>query len=146
MKSTFYKGPRNISVFPQQNSVPVACQQRCPSLPPKGKSKSITLTSANKTYTFHITTPSTTIPRDGLYRAPQLCIDPKLVDPGFLYGEREEEEEEEEQGPTSSPTRKRKALTRKKAGIQSPKKKAESNTAKPRASTAVASPQKKGRK
>lgn len=81
-----------------------------------------------------------------------MCIDPKLIDPGFLYGERDWSEEEEEQKPSSSPSRKRKTLTRKKvqgADTQSPKKKARSTPAKPRASTskaAVVSPQKKGRK
>ncbi|SJL16357.1 uncharacterized protein ARMOST_19878 [Armillaria ostoyae] len=111
-------------------------QQRCPSPPTKGK-----------------TAQSTTTPSYVLYRAPQLCIDPKLIDPGFLYGERdweeEEEEEEEEQKPAHSPSRKRKTLTRKKADTQSPKKKARSTPAKPRASTSKAgsaSPQKKGRK
>ncbi|KAK0438766.1 hypothetical protein EV421DRAFT_1906395 [Armillaria borealis] len=111
-------------------------QQRCPSPQTKGN-----------------TAQSTTTPRYVvLYQRPasqlNLCIDPKLIDPGFLYGEREEEEEEEKK-PALSPSRKRKTLTRKKADTQSSKKKARSTPAKPRASTAVggnASPQKKGRK
>ncbi|PBK80128.1 hypothetical protein ARMGADRAFT_1092520 [Armillaria gallica] len=158
MKSRFYKGSRNCSLVsptvPNTSRTPHR-QPRCPSPLTKGKSIIVALASVNKTCTFHRTAQSTATPSYVLYRAPQLCVDPKLIDPGFLYGERdwsEEEEEEEEQKHSASPSRKRKTLTRKKAqgtDTQSPKKKARSTPAKPRASTskaAVASPQKKGRK
>ncbi|PBK64836.1 hypothetical protein ARMSODRAFT_1022825 [Armillaria solidipes] len=138
MKSTFYKGPQKGS--PISPAVPVShtALSRCvPPRRPKAR--------------------PATIPGYVLYHwrsAPQFCVDPKLIDLGFLYGERDwsEEEEEEEQKPASSPSRKRKTLTRKKAqgaDTQSPKKKARSTPAKPRASTSKAgsaSPQKKGRK
>ncbi|KAK0451317.1 uncharacterized protein EV420DRAFT_1750090 [Desarmillaria tabescens] len=82
---------------------------------------------------------------------PKPCIDPKLIDPGFLDGEREWPEEE--QKPLVSPARKRKTLARKTPGADtdsSPKKKVRSTPTKPRASISKAavggsaSPKKKG--
>ncbi len=73
------------------------------------------------------TAQSTTTPRHVYYRASQLCIGPKLVDPGFLYGEREEEE----QKPASSPSRKRKTLTREEGGHPKPEEEGQEHPRKP---------------
>ncbi|KAG7441533.1 uncharacterized protein BT62DRAFT_1011554 [Guyanagaster necrorhizus] len=84
---------------------------------------------------------------------PQLCIDPKLVDPGFVHVAREWPEEEQE----TTPSRKRKNPARRAtqargADTGSPKKKARSTPTKPKAGTSKAavrgstSPRKKGRK